>query len=305
MAQNLRCSGFQTLCFVNKFTRYGFARKFLILFMSATLIALNACSPKQDSKVLPSLEGAAEENSVSYIDKRTPKEPQNPPPQSDLNPKNMFGSSLRSDEERLDRLERVVQDMRNEFNSVQPSIRRLMAIEGDMSNIITELRKINNTQPAAPKTNFNNARTPQVLSAPPPAQTATPKAQVTPPKTKASPQFEPPAANGRQGIYGVRLGEHSGRTRIVLDSAEKPSFNVDIDNNEKIMVIDLPQSQWNAAMAGTLNKSNFISSYKVEKAGDGHMLIMQLKKPAKLSYEKLLPSNNGAGYRLVLDLIGA
>ena len=206
-----------------------------------------------------------------------------------LNPKNLFGKSLGSDSERLSRLERAVQDMRNDFNMVQPSIRRLMAIEGDIQRLVTELEKLNSDVPAAaPKSRSTSTKAPK--------KTAQKKSFAT--KT-------PPPVSGKASVYDLRIGEHPGKTRIVIDTNSKTSFSADIDNNEKIMVIELPNASWDTKMTKTLGKSPYISSYNVESSGDGHIAIFQLKKNASITYKKDLKGFQGNSRRIVIDVSGS
>lgn len=246
-------------------------------------------------------------------------------PRQQLNPKNLFGKSLRSDDERLDRLERAVQDMRNEFNNVEPSIRRLMAIEGDIQNLIAELQELSEDpsmakplrpqpvaepMPLTPKQPTKTVPKP-IKTRPAPTASVEPVAivPVTAPTAAAAPTTAPaqtfsrPDPNGNTGVYSVRVGEHPGKTRIVLDVGTKQTFRTDIDNNEKIMIVELPDAQWSAAKSQNFGKSPFISSYKVEETGDGHMMIFQLKNKAKIGYEAEIGSVNGQGRRIVIDLI--
>ena len=235
------------------------------------------------------------ENSTSHM------QPSGPPLGS---VKNLFGTSLRSDEERLARLERAVQSMRNEFDNVTPSIRRLMAIEGDIQNLITELRQLTDepsllTKPRpAPAAQVT---TPQVLE---PVQSATPTKKVTPQPTsrnKINRSAPPPISSDMANIYDIRIGEHPGKTRIVLDVNTKTQFSTDIDNNENILIVDLPNSTWSAAKAKSFKSSPFLQSYNVESEGNSNLLIIQLKRNARISYQDDLSASNG-GRRIVLDI---
>lgn len=228
-------------------------------------------------------------------------------------PKNMFGRSLKNEKERLDRLERAVQDMRNEFDRVEPSITRLMGLESEIQTLIRELQQINEEgslpvmtlekpQPIIPK---QMAAKPQTPAKPvKPIATSSPKSP-KPSKKSYQKKTPPPVSNGRASIYDIRIGEHPNRTRIVMDSNAKTGFNVDIDNNEKIAVIDLPQAAWSAAKSKSLAKSNFVKSYSVESSGEGHILILQLKRNAKVTYKDDLKSTTDNSRRLVLDLSGS
>lgn len=211
--------------------------------------------------------------------------------------KNLFGKSLRSDSDRIDRLERAVQSMRNDFDAVSPSIKRLMVLEGDIQSLLKELQKINEN-PAMAAPNPNTAGTPQNIK---PVQNVPKKqTQATPSLARKAP---PPVNNGKASVYDVRIGEHPGKTRIVMDVNAKTDFNVDIDNNEKIMIIELPNADWDTATSKTIAKSPYISSYKVEPSGNGHMLIMQLKQGAAVAYKSDL-GGSGGSRRLVVDVTG-
>lgn len=275
-------------------------------FLLASFLTLSGCSSFQ----LPTFGGAkntadkALEDEISYIEQKRAEAKNS----SIGSSKNLFARSLRSDKERIDRLERAVQNMRNEFESIRPSIRRLTALEGEIQTLIRELRTLNGDatpmvvpprtviqqQPVQP-TIITQSSAPRIIN-----NTAYNGGTTT--YQKKSP---PPAAGGKATIYDLRVGEHAGRTRIVMDSNAKTSFNVDIDNAERIAVIDLPNAAWSDKMAQSFAKSNFISSYKVEPSGNGHIVILKLKRGAKVSYKDDLKGTKGASRRLVLDLVGA
>ena len=178
-----------------------------------------------------------------------------------------------------------------------------MAIEGEMQSLIVELRKVN-TNPTVAK-----PRPAQAIGSPQPAPArisdAAPPVPMAakvkkPAPIKAAPP--PPVQNGKASVYGIRVGEHPGKTRIVLDVNAKTSFKPDVDNSEKIMIVELPDASWGTTTAKSFGRSPFITSYKVEKSGNGSLLIFQLKKGAKISYKDALPSHSGSGRRLVIDL---
>jgi len=227
--------------------------------------------------------------------------------------KNLFGRSLRSDEERINRLERAVQSMRNEFDSVRPSIRRLSALEGEIQTLIKELRTLNGTPEPASRAqqyrvpaNLSASSTPAIRAPQQIVNNYSPPRSVTAAKpTSYQKKSPPPASGGQATIYDVRVGEHPGRTRLVLDSNNRTAFNVDIDNAENIAVIDLPNAAWSASMAKNFARSSFISSYNVEPSGNGHILILRLKRNAKVSYKDDLKGTKGASRRFVIDFINS
>jgi len=219
---------------------------------------------------------------------------------SNLNPKNLFGKNLRSDGDRLDRLERAMQDLRSEFDNVKPSIKRLMAIEADIQGLVGELKRLADEPSSSfganqSKRSITPAPMPDVMGA---NQMITPKSAA--PK-KSIKRKAPPPTSGGTAVYDLRIGEHPGKTRLVLDTNAKTSFSIDIDNNEKIMVVDLPEAKWTASKSKNLG-SKTVGSYRVESSETGSLLILQLKKNAEVLSQSEIPGTGGAGRRIVIDL---
>lgn len=275
------------------------ARALLRLLCICSIMVLSACGmqnpfasssgqqPPVQKNAPPPPQNAGMSDTTSHM------EPLKLEPTPRVNYKNMFGKSLRSDEERLDRLERAVQNLRNEFDKSAPSIKRLMAIERDIQDLLVELRKMADESDAmmVSSSMASEATVPQA----PPAQ----KKARAKPKVKAP----PPVTGGKASVYDVRTGEHPGKTRIVLDVNSKTGFSTDIDNDEKIMIVELPNASWDTATSRNLRNSPYISSYKAEETGEGSMLIFQLKRNVKIAYQGDLKSlSASAGRRIVIDL---
>lgn len=298
-----------------------------VALLSSALL-LGACDTSEiewpDIPGLPDFNATEEEKmakSTSHMKKAPPPPPATkvmsgpaasitaaPPSEAVLgyNTKNIFGTNLRSDSERLDRLERAVQDMRNEFDTVRPSIKRLMAVEADIQNVLGELKKLTNEQSMVapqPMRNANNNR-PQIITPQSNVQPIRPPKAVSAPKKTYQKKSPPPVSGGKASVYDVRVGEHPGKSRIVLDVNTKTGFNVDIDNNEKIMIVELPDADWSTSMSRSFGRSPIISSYAVEPSGNGHMLIFQLKKAANITYKADIGALSGSGRRIVIDLNG-
>lgn len=268
-------------------------------FAMLSVLMLSSCG---DTSLPPLFGGAGKKNVVQENTVFQPNAPvvatDTPSfPSNTANNKNMFANSLRTDNERLDRLERSVQSLRNDFDTVQPSIRRLMAIESDIQELIGELRDLS-AEPS--RMTSKNAPAPVVVETP----VATPKARIAAPeKSSYQRKSAPPVEGGMATIFDIRSGEHPGKSRLVLDTNAAATYAVDIDNNENVMVVDLPNTKWTAATSKNFPKSSIISSYSVETSDTGNLLIIQLKKSAKIGYQAVLPSNSGSGKRIVIDVV--
>jgi hypothetical protein len=255
----------------------------------------------------------------------------------------LFSQKLSSEVSRLDRLENAVQELRNDFDAMAPAIVRLVSIEKDIQNLISQLEVLTGDGPAAPVDPIDSAMldderalTPLEAPVPPPpdpkdvvvepfpvpahpqqAPSAQEPAAVSAPALPAAgagapvpsaaakePAVPQPAAAGNDGpaVTAMRIGEHPGKIRIVLDMRGKTAFTADLDNKEKILVIELPKAAWNAESQKSFSGNPLLSSYRTEAAPDGGtMLILQLKSASSIGYKASI-DNPGGGSRIVIDL---
>lgn len=134
-----------------------------------------------------------------------------------------------------------------------------------------------------------------VPPAPPLTSVATPSTETVSPKATDN------------TVTGVRIGEHGSKTRVVFDltSKTKPDFKYDLDNAEKILVVDMPASAWTAAQGGKPN-SPMIAGWTAGKGQTGGSNIaIQLKKDARILSTEYLKAEGKDPARLVLDIAPA
>ncbi len=143
------------------------------------------------------------------------------------------------------------------------------------------------------------------------APTATAPATINAPAPEPSVSVTPaamPTANVQNGASGVfvrnlRFGEHADKTRLVLDTSDQVTFRYDIDNSEKLLVIEMPQTGWRGSESMDITNSPLVSSYSVVSDNNGdHQLIMQLKEPAQVLWAQALMPGGPQGHRIVIDL---
>jgi hypothetical protein len=103
----------------------------------------------------------------------------------------LFSAPAGSDDARFDRLEQAVQSLRNDFDTVTPTLVRLAAIEKDIRELVGELRTITDGGPiveAVPATPVEAAVIPgTVLASPAPAPKAAPAPAAPPPQSQPAP----------------------------------------------------------------------------------------------------------------------
>lgn len=153
-------------------------------------------------------------------------------------------------------------------------------------------------EPAAAPVSGTSA--PETATAPPTAITppvAAPAAAPPPPA-----QASPAAANGT-AVQAVRLGEHPGKVRIVLDVNGKTSYTADLDNGEKILVVELPEAAWNAGTQQAFSGNPVLASYTTESMGSaGTRLIFVLKTGTSIAYKSAMNTPDGNGSKIIIDL---
>ncbi|MCF8495655.1 MAG: hypothetical protein K9G62_03200 [Alphaproteobacteria bacterium] len=110
---------------------------------------------------------------------------------------------------------------------------------------------------------------------------------------------------GSAFVTGVRAGEHPDRMRLVFDLSAKTPYTADLDNAEKILVVELPEAGWqSSATTGAFGKNSVFGSYKVDpyNNGRGRIFVMQLRRETKILSQNLLPGLSKNTARLVIDV---
>ncbi len=240
---------------------------------------------------------------------------------------------------RLDNLEHQVAQMQNDMNTMMPVLSRLVAVQTDIQAMLAKL-EVNNSAaaaasgpaPAPPSVATTTTATPPdsvpPASAPtpihPPATltpqpviqpqasatsstpTATPMVAAAAPQTPAiaaaamAPAAAPPAVT----LSAVRVGEHSGKTRLVIDGSDKLPFSPVIDSATNTLVVDVPGTAWQgSAGEQAIAKSPLLSSWRSEPDGQGGTrIVAQLKKSSKIVLAESLGPANGQPGKIIVDL---
>lgn len=267
----------------------------------------------------------------------------------------LFAEKMDDEDSRMDRLENAVQELRNDFDAMSPAIVRLVAIEGDIQNLISQLQvltggspqpaeagispideaALDTPQPAqpaeVPAVPAPSADSPEkakdaavsplspsqpapfaqetavneiASGAPAPEATPPPPVSIGPPaKTQDKPPLASKPSTDGASVEGLRVGEHPGKVRMVMDVRGKTSFTTDLDNKEKILVIELPDAAWNHESQKSFDGNPLLSTYRTEKLGDhGTMLIVQLKGASSITYKSAVDNADGQGQRIIIDL---
>lgn len=214
----------------------------------------------------------------------------------------LFAEKISDSDRRFTRLENAVLDLRREFETFKPAITRLVAVESDIQDLITQLDILLRNEPAppapppmplTPQTSPEPLRPADQAQAPAPPSPQTPTASV-----------QPQAIGTGPAVKALRVGEHSDKVRLVLDISQKTPYTADLDAQEKLLILELPEARWNAAPRQSFARSALLQSYSVEPINDGagSRVILTLKRPTQLIKQQALPPGSNPNYRIFLDL---
>lgn len=201
-------------------------------------------------------------------------------------------------------IESDVAGLQTDMTKAKPQLAKVDTMERHFRQLSLELDRINNTygvEASAPKTAPAKVEKAQ-LAPKPKAVEAKPLPPVSEAKANPKPVTVKKSSAPLQ-VQQVRVGEQTnGKTRIVLDTSAAAKISYDIDNGEKILLIEVPNAGWAAKQTQTLKAGGLVSSYKAESDANGSRLIVQLKGPAQVVSTSRLDPSDGAGYRVFLDL---
>jgi hypothetical protein len=191
--------------------------------------------------------------------------------------------------ERLSRIEKAIALMNKDLKTLAEPVQRLSAVEKSMTDLVSKLDTliVESKPVAVPQTNR--------------------PVPVTPQKTvnKNNPvrlnQNYSSIDQGQKGVLGIRTGEHTDKTRIVIDLNTSSTFSIDLDNNEKLLIIESNKKWLGNKMSGQF-KSQILKSYNVQNIDTGSRLILQLNKSSEVLYQKLFTPNGNKYFRMVIDL---
>jgi hypothetical protein len=191
---------------------------------------------------------------------------------------------------RVLRLERQMNALQGNFDKMLPPLGMKANADRELNRAVEEIQASKMAEASAPM--------------PPKVERIEPYPDLQPKKKEPVKQaaMPKPVTGGALQVSGIRVGEHPGKTRLVLDVTGPSKFTADVDTAENLMVVELPGAGWGAATNKSFGNSPLLKGYSVQPSGDGSRLVLELKKPAKLTMKSALPPNEQYGHRIVFDL---
>lgn len=229
-----------------------------------------------------------------------------------LNLKTFMGEDLRNTDARVERLEHVIAAMHSDVATLAPAMQRMAVIEKDIEALVTQLEALLQDEgysaPAPAPVPAPALSAPQALMPPVDEVEEEPvvEAKAAPAPTPApAPSVAPPPASaaGLQAT-NLRVGQHNDRTRLVIDLNGPVNYNVDLDNVEKLLVIELNGASWRGAATQSFNTPPLqsMNTQSLDNNSGTRVIIVLRKDSAVLSQSLLKPGDGNPHHRLVIDL---
>lgn len=207
-------------------------------------------------------------------------------------------------EARIAKLEQAVGSLRTDYDRIMPAFASLNTTNERIQSLLDEMENETGQRPVA--ASITPAPTPAVTPAPTPTPVVAAPADAPAVKAAVTPSSTAQVSKAGANVSALRVGEHGTKTRLVLDltTSSKPDFKYDLDNGEKLLLVDLPATGWAGTSSGNGGAvSPLVGSWSVQtNAEGGSGLAIQLKKPARVLSTQFLPSGDGNPARLVIDI---
>jgi hypothetical protein len=112
-----------------------------------------------------------------------------------------------------------------------------------------------------------------------------------------------PITGGPLRVTGVRLGDATDHTRLVFDTSGPTTLTSELDNQEKLLLLTLPKTAWDAARTRSFAGDKRLEGYQVMSGtGPDTQIVFTLRNPVTLGAAVALPPSGSRGHRIYIDL---
>jgi N-acetylmuramoyl-L-alanine amidase len=122
-------------------------------------------------------------------------------------------------------------------------------------------------------------------------------------KDNPAPAAHKPGDSQLPIVMSARIGEHTDRTRFVVELSDPLNLRTFTLNNPNRVVIDMPAVQWHLDGAPRPTGHGSIKGYRYGLFRPGNSrFVIDLNQPVSVSGALVIPPESGFGYRVVIDL---
>lgn len=200
-----------------------------------------------------------------------------------------------AEQQRLQRLEMDVDKMQGDLEMIVPALQKIVAHQQTQQAQMDQQMLMAQQSQMAAQQGMHASAHPSSL---------TPTGYNQPVASTAKPASMPVTPSSV--VKSVRFGEHTNKTRLVLDSTAPISYKYTVNAVNNTLVIRLPNSQWSTQTQQVIRTSNVVTGYSVTQNTEaGVDLVVSLKRPVQVSTEMLSPQTAGSSgsYRIFFDLV--
>lgn len=195
---------------------------------------------------------------------------------------------------RVLRLEREVAGLQQDFKKLLPPLAGLISSDQKLDSAIEEIESDQVKRTAAvPERKPEMEQVIAKLQKPEPKKPTV--AHQAAPKKSAAPKG--------LAVTSVRTGKYPTKTRLVMDLTGPAKFSYDIDNNEKLLLIEVSGADWSTSAQRSFGSNPVIKSYTARSSGGKATLAIELKQAAKVTGSAALkPNPTYNAHRIYLDI---
>ncbi len=260
----------------------------------ATLMLLAGCE-------LPKLRSPFEmsEKPAEQMIERPDPLLKDPPFSKSASNRTLFDNPVRNDKDRFQRLEIELQKLRNSFDTVEPSIKRLSSIEAELTDLMKQIESSLSNKPRSAMPAPMGAPTPLAQNNFP---ASAPKATMSKP---AKSNYKPPmTASATSGdLLRIRVADNTKqKTRVVIETSKR--FGPSVDTVGSNLVVTYPSGRADLDVSSIPFRSRGIKSMSKTMNPDGGFTLKFGLAPGYdfMSQGFIKPNNASRNHRHFIDV---
>ena len=104
-------------------------------------------------------------------------------------------------------------------------------------------------------------------------------------------------------VNDVRVGEHPGATRIVLDVSQRTSASFDVSEDGRTLFVNMPEAEWRAGNFSAKHAKGMLTEFRQTTSDKGVELSFLMDEPVRMKAPFFVSPEGTQGERVVIDLV--
>lgn len=107
----------------------------------------------------------------------------------------------------------------------------------------------------------------------------------------------------RPAVTAVRVADHDGVTRFVMELSAAAQFQVEAQSDPRRIIVDFSDLGWSAGIRSLARPVGLVRNFRFEEpGGEAGRLVLETRHPATVNKAFLIPPAAGGNFRLVVDV---